>query len=321
MRPVSFAGLHRILHALAAHTDGLRPGELDALIRDKRLYLTAKGTLPKRTTLYHCRNTLLRIGAVSRDGDHLIVNHGVREVRALLTQPSPEGAELESSACDLFADLVLRNPDCRRHFFDLFMPPNTEYGAKEFRASGVSVAWLSGGRPGDTVPREDLSGNPAIMLRSPTALKSILHGVRYWARDELRLIDELFREGDGTVMYALRDPELGGAVDEVAEQIVGLVDASEEWTRLSMEQLVEECAEWTRRPVKNVFRALRLLIVRHPGGIVLIPTSRSMATITARSQQTETLRLRSYFRDSAGRYISHVRLHRSVKEATGCPTD
>ena len=60
MRTVSFAGLHRLLKAVAGTSGGLRAREMNALVFDRRVTLTPRRAAPKPTTLYHYRNTLVR---------------------------------------------------------------------------------------------------------------------------------------------------------------------------------------------------------------------------------------------------------------------
>lgn len=321
MRPVSFAGLHRILHILAERPRGLSPGRLDAEVRQRRVYLTARGTLPKRTTLYHCRNALLRMGAIRRRGKELTVAVDNAHVDALLQEPAPSDRSLAPRACDLFGELVLSNRDCRTHFFDLFMPECATYGVNQLRSQGEPVAWLSPTTDQDgVVVLYARGGSRSLRLESPSEMKGILYGVRHWARDELMLIDEFFREDRGVVMYPVRSPAVAASVNEITRDIVDLTDPNEEWTMLSVKDLVARCCEQGRRPLRDLSRALERLLVRCSGEVVLVPTSRRFAVLTARSPQREQLQLRGYFRDQQGRYISHVRLHKSIREAEQCPT-
>lgn len=123
MRAVSFAGLHRLLKAVAETSGGLRAREINALVLDRQVTLTPRQAAPKPTTLYHYRNTLVRLGALARHGLRLRANLDDPDVAALLDEAAPAaGAPVSAAARERFAALVLRNRDCRVLFFDLFMP-------------------------------------------------------------------------------------------------------------------------------------------------------------------------------------------------------
>ena len=124
MRAVSFAGLHRLLRAVAERPGGLRAGEINELVLGGRVTLTPRESQPKPTTLYHYRNTLLRLGALRRDGRRLTPDTANPHVRDLLDVPAPADGEqsLTAAARESFAALVLNNDECRSLFFDLFMP-------------------------------------------------------------------------------------------------------------------------------------------------------------------------------------------------------
>src|SRR5438874_1682395 len=119
MRSISFAGLHRILHVIASSQHGLTAAELNALVTKGRLYHTRRGAVPAPTTLYHCRNTLLKLNAVVRDGRQLVANIKNHNVRTLLEYAPPEEGRLNDSCRVAFAELVLANHDCKKWFFNL----------------------------------------------------------------------------------------------------------------------------------------------------------------------------------------------------------
>ena len=93
MRAVSFAGLHRLLTAVAAVPAGLRARDVNALVLDGGVQLTPRRPRPKPTTLYHYRNTLVRLGALVRDGLRLRANRDDPEVAALLGEPAPANGD------------------------------------------------------------------------------------------------------------------------------------------------------------------------------------------------------------------------------------
>jgi hypothetical protein len=317
MRPVSFSALLRIVHLVAEHPDGLRAGQLDAEVRYRAIVSTHKGSSPARSTLYHHRNTLVHLGTLERRKQLLRVNVDDPSVRILLDCPSPIGSQLDHVARDTFAKLVLDNQDCKELFFDLFMPSELleAYGVLELRTSGRSMVWrrVSNDDGRTEVILQADSDDRMVTLRSPSEIKGVLYGLRYWARDELALADEFFREGRGSVLYPLLPPEESPSAYEVVGEILHLARWKNEWAMLSVRDLIVELCEKRRRPLKNLFDAIEVLEREYLRYVVLVPTSSSFATLTARSVAREEFELRGYFRDAAGRYISHLRIHNSIR--------
>src|SRR4051794_22350729 len=127
MQPVDFLGLHRILCMVAEAPSGLTPPEFDSQVRSRGLAITQRGTSPARSTIYHHRNTLLRLGLLRKDGGRYSVDMQRAGVGSLLAE-SASGTVLTDSAREAFGALVLANTDCRSFFFDLFMPGYSQYG-------------------------------------------------------------------------------------------------------------------------------------------------------------------------------------------------
>ena len=313
MRPVSFAGLLRMLQLIEEFPAGLRARDLDAAIKVRRVHLTRDDCIPARTTLYHYRNTLLHLQALQRDGRYLVTNKENPHVLMLLTQPNPAGTTLNRGARQAFSSLVLQNEDCRKAFFNLFMSDLESYSEQQFRTNGCSVVWQRHyGSNSKEIILQSESGAHSLSLNSPSEIQSILYGLRYWARDELQLVDEFYQEDRGAILYPILNPEDESLIFETVQDIYSLCSTRDEWTTLSFRDLIVYCCEHLRRSRTNLFSAIEWLFGKHPGYVILIPTSRSLATLTARSRQREEFELRSYFRDKQGRYISHIQLHTSI---------
>lgn len=315
MRPVSFAGLLRMLQLVSEFPDGLRVHDLNTKVMERKIHLTRQNVVPSPTTLYHYRNTLLHLQALQRQGQRLLVNTDNPHVQLLLNQPSPIATMLPPPAREAFAFLVLHNEHCKKAFFDLFMPNTRDYTSQQFRSMGSSIIWKwCGNEQSRIVSLKQSETRPSFMLQSPVEIKSVLYGLRYWARDELQLIDEFFREDRGSILYPILSPKDQLSALEIVQYIISLRPKNKEWTTFSLQDLIVECCEHRQQPLVKLFAAIEWLLKNYSGYVVLIPTPRSLATLTARSQQREELELRGYFRDGQGRYISHIRLHGSIED-------
>jgi hypothetical protein len=160
-----------------------------------------------------------------------------------------------------------------------------------------------------------MDGEVIRQIGTAVEIQAILYGLRYWARDDLLLIDELFREDIGNLMFPIQEP--GSAPDETIKQaILSEISPENEWTVLSVRDLIYKWGVGLRVPVAQVFNTIAQIYRKHPDKVALIATSRSLATLTTASDKREDFELRSYLRDERGRYISHVRLHRHLREET-----
>lgn len=319
MRSVSFAGLHRILSAVADSPQGLTAKEINDLVLTKGLTLTPRNPRPAPTTLYHYRNTLLRLRILIRAGRTLRANIDDPEVRELLRLPHPPNGDqsLHPGACDRFAGLVLRNEHCRSSFFDFFMPSHTvPISAADFRHNCISAKWwhhrLSDGTTA-VVIRNQKTGRTA-QYSSRVSKNAIMYGLRYWARDQLQLIDEYCSpSGARTTMFPLsQSAPVAASVMETVQALLSL-RMSADWTMFSIHDLIKRYCEGQRKPRVLLFAAIDWLLREWPYHTALIPTSPTLASLDATSLYREDFALRSYYRHRNGPYISHIRVHKDVK--------
>lgn len=319
MRSVSFAGLHRILSAVADSPQGLTAKEINDLVLTKGLTLTPRNPRPAPTTLYHYRNTLLRLRILIRTGRRLHANIDDPDVCELLRLPPPptDGDQsLHASACDRFAGLVLRNEHCRSSFFDFFMPSHTApISAADFRHNSTSVKWwhhrLSDGTTA-LVIRNRTTGR-AAQYSSRISKTAIIYGLRYWARDQLRIIDEYCPpNGASTTMFPLSQPyPFAESITEIIRSLLSF-RTSDDWTMFSIHDLIKRYCERRRKPRVSLFAAIDWLLREWPYHTALIPTSPTLASLDATSLYREDFALRSYYRHENGPYISHIRVHKDV---------
>lgn len=320
MRSVSFGGLHRMLAAVAESPHrGLRAGEIVAWVRENEISLSSHTAKPAATTIYHYRNTLVRLGALWRDGVVLRPNEKEPAVSVLLHQPAPadERGALTELARTAFAALVLENEQCRSLFFDFFMPCALRGDpVSAFRESAVPITWSRRSGSREVVFRNATTGG-VVRRQSAVGIAATLYGLRYWARDELGLVDEYWRAaGDRAVIFPVLGSEgstgeAGGAVERTVEFLLSL-RGGHEWTLMAMSDLIECCCESRRQPLSVLFSAIDWLLDRWPHHTVLVPTSRSMATVAATSASRDRLVLRGYYKAVNGPLVSHIRLHKDI---------
>lgn len=316
MRSLQFAGLHRILHRVAKQSAGIRAKDVNRLVLEHRDYWTDRGE-PSKTTLYHCRATLLNLGALRRDGQCLTVATENPLITALLdTAPVELGAPLPQSASEAFSSLILVNPDCHGNFFRLFLPRITT--AEQFRELAGSVVWHPLDRDGQQQYelRSESSGD-RIQLSAPIQIQSILYGVRDWACKQLSLLDEFYETGRGTVLFPIshRTPE--EASSALLAAVLAMAQDSEEWTTVSIRDLLRNLCERDGFTVETLFSAISSFVRNHPGKVSLIPTIPNFAAITATSRKRADFQLGSVYHDTRGRVISHFRFHNTIREQHG----
>lgn len=309
----SFAELRDLVALLKEHPQGLRPMELNRIVYELELIRTQKGNKPSPTTMYHYRRALLKLGIVKRQGRNLVIA-GDDGLVAKLVDCLSDRPGLSLQERHIFAEVVLRNSECRQSFFDLFMANDGLYDRAKFTTKGAPVIWqASRGRKNRQVVFSRVNGETIRQISTAVEIQAILWGLRYWARDELLLIDEFFREDTGNLMFPIQEP--GSVQGETIKQaILSEVSPKSEWTALSVRDLIYKWAVGLRVSVAQVFNAIAYIYSKHPDHVALIATSRSLATLTTASDKREDFELRSYLRDEGGRYISHIRLHRHLRE-------
>lgn len=319
MRSISFGGLHRLLRCInEASDEGLTASQIDALVHEHQIKLTQRSAPPAPTTLYRYRNTLLRLHALRRDGSLYRTNRADPHVCALVTLPSPPSLEdsLHYSASEHFAALVLRNPQCRSVFFSLFLPVGIESPTvMDFRASALPVRWARYSAT-DIVLWNNQTGR-RLRCSSRVSVTSVPYGLRYWARDELGLVDEYWSPSEAAaIMFPVHRPPstVSDAASPCNETLRLLLSwrGTAEWSSFAISDLISRACLEQRRPRMVLFRTLDWLMAAWPHHVAPIPTPKGLATISAISPQKERLVLRSYYRSIAGQYISHIRLHRDI---------
>lgn len=321
MRAASFVALRDLVGLVAEHPQGLRAKDVERLAQQKQGLQNREGRIPARTTFYHYRNILLHLGILICQQQRYLLNRSNPTVHSLVKVLSSGSSALSFDERLLFSQLVVANEDCRHHFFDLFMPGQDSYGLDEFISNGQRVAWQRCSSPDGRPVRLYNVDTETVerWLHTEDEFQAILYGVRYWVRNELGFLDELFIEDRGGVMFPVKP---AGPVPDpkIVTALLDSISGTEEWTTLSIRELAYAWGPRYHTPLERIFRTLLTIYRQYPEYMVLIPTAEAFATITATSPSAENYQLRSYLQDFEGRYISHFRIHWKLKEVLQCRT-
>jgi len=315
MRAVSFVGLRNLLRIFQEYQDGLTAKEVETLVQQQQIFTVRHAQPPSATTIYHYRNTLLHLGILVRKGRRLQINDQKSQVTRLMAALGNDNI-LSLDEKERFACLIIHQRDCGLFFTDLFWPEEgSDYTLSTWRAHSVPVIWkeLRSTNDNRIVFLNQNKGKKSLRLTTENHIQAVLYGVRYWFRDELGLIDELFREDTGNIMFPVL-PENLIERRKVISLVLSNIKPEQEWTRLSVRDLALAICVEHHIPLQTLFQTIKWLHRRYQGYISLIPTTRSFATLTASSRIRENYELRSYIQDEQGRWISHIRFHYRLKE-------
>jgi hypothetical protein len=339
MRSISLRVLHRIVRVAAAMARPLSAADLNALVLETGQVKPARGRFtPGPTTLYHYRRAAEKLGLLRRDGRRFTVNRGDSLVLALAETDSFDDATVR----DALSQIVIRCPEPRRFFFDLFMPRDGGYDAIDFMLDASPVMWqtfrtrqmlpasisdghATNGPRGHSVGSKLMATliNPdtgaSVNLDSPVRVSSLLYGVRYWAKDELRIIDEYTREGKGVAMFSVIN-QAEAAATKARHGLVGLLSPDREWSEFSVDDLVEKLCIPLHVSKRNLFGVIADIKRNAPGSVVTISVPPNLITMVTKTHSQGDLRLQDYMKNGS-EYVGGVRLHADARRYLNAPQD
>lgn len=315
IRSVSFVSLRELIYALSLLNNEFRAKDINEVAFHLPFVVTQKGEKPSPTTMYHFRNILLHLGVFIRNRQMYSINFDDSLVTDLINCLKPGSSELTQEERIAWGELILRAHDCRTHFFDLFVS-KMEYDLKIFIEQGGVIAWQPLESPkGRTIRLYNIfNGSKTTLLQSEDEIQAILYGIRYWSRNELKIIDEFFLEDLGGVMYPLEISTENKENQIIAYFREELSNEEYQWHTFSVRDILFKLGPKLRLPVNVIHGTIIKLQKNYSEFIVFIPTAKSFATLTASTNVAEKYQLRGYFLDEKGRYISHIRIHKKFLE-------
>ena len=331
MRWVNFRSLRDILLLVKANPAKLRAKDLTRLATDEGILLGKDGQPLGPTTHYHHRRTLERLGLLVKHEGRYRLNDELPETNAL-TAPIVFREELDDEQKKAFANVILRNDDCRTIFFKGMLGSTENVNdVGEFMAQAQPielkvVQGLSGspgrGRQIATEPLDDgvqggyVATRPSesqdwTMLFGTNAIQAIHFGIRAWCVEQLNFLDEVFHAGGVYTVFPRHvTPYL--SPDELNIIMVESLGFDGEWATVRVGDFALACGIKLRLSIGETKGVLASWMERHPDLVAAIPTNERFITGGSAVSQREAI-LKGFLRGPSGAYVSHLRIHRDIQ--------
>ena len=330
MRWLDFQALRDLLLLVAAHPCGLRANELEKLATDERVLLRRDGQPYARSIHYHHRRTLERLGLLEKQDRRFTLNHQSPEISAL-TARKMMCEELHASEKEAFANAVIRNKDCHEVFFRNFLPGGeTACDVTTFvvRAVPVEIVIQSGlegaaSRHSGQQRHAGPSRSKRVAIRpvgtthwrgqdGPAAVQAIHFGLRSWCVDQLGFLD-IACGADGTYTAYPKHIVRHRTDWELAQDMFAALEFTDDWVTIRVPDMTLETGIKQRVSVNQAKGVLMDWLTDHPDLVAGVPTRVGFITSGLPDSQ-HALALKGYLRSESGAYLSHLRIHRMLRE-------
>ena len=281
-----------------------------------------------RSTHYHHRRTLERLGLLEKRDRHYVLNRRNPETGALTVQTSIR-ERLQPSEKKAFANAVLRNKDCHDVFLGNFLPARQAvYDVTTFveqahpakidihsvvgRPAGSGQGHDAGHAHSKRVAIRPAGATDWSVLDGAVAVQAIHFGLRSWCVNQLGFLD-IACGADGTYTAYPKHIVTRLPDQELAVKMFADLEFADDWATIR----VPDCALATgikqRVSIDQAKSVLMHWLTGHPDLVAGVPTR--VAFITAGLPDPQhALALKSYLHSNSGAYLSHVRIHRTLRQ-------
>lgn len=321
MRWVNFRALRDLLLLVEANPPGLRARDLARIATDERVLLSRGGQALGRTSHYHHRSTLQRLGLLVKKGQLLTVNAQIPETKTLIARGAfCEG--LDAREKEAFANAVLRNQDCHDAFFRHFLPSGLPAQDVE---TFVECAWpielhvQAGGRASRKRARsvQYVDIRPAgtqewYRLAGANAIQAVHFGLRSWCANQLNFLDVTYA---ANTIYTIYPKHIVSHMcdRDLALKMLDAIDFDGDWATIRVSDYALAAGIKQHVSVDQAKNVLVDWMTAHPDLVAAIPTRVGFITNGLPDSQ-HALALKGYLRSHSGAYVSHLRIHRMLRE-------
>ena len=331
MRWVDFRVLRDLLLLVGSHRDGLRAGELERLATKESVLLRRDGQPAARTTHYHHQRTLERLGLLQKHGHHFTLRHRHPEICSLTARQTLR-EQLLPSEKEAFSNAVLRDKDCHDVFFGNFLPARASIcdvaafveqahpvelvveASTQSEADDSGARLHRGGRPHSrsvAIRPADASSDWSVLV-GPNAVQAIHFGLRSWCVGQLGFLDTAYA-ADGTYTVYPKHIVTRLTDRELAAKMFSAIDFADDWATIRIPDHALAAGIAQHVSVDQAKGILMGWLRAHPDLVAGVPTRVGFITAGLPDRQ-HPLILKNYLRSKGGAYLSHLRIHRMLRE-------
>ena len=330
MRWVDFRALRDLLLLVDSAPDGLRARDIERLATEQRVLVRRDGRPYARSTHYHHRRTLERLGLLEKRGGAIALNERNPETGALTARPGLH-EPLSALEKEAFGNAILRNRDCHDVFFTSFIEsPDPAPDVTTFVRCGEPVEMsirrsttavddehprdqgYGGGKKSRHVAIRRTGEREWRILQGAKAVQAVHFGLRSWCADQLGFVD-VTCAADGTYTLYPKHivPQL--TAQELAAAMFDAIDFDGDWAMVRIPDCALETGIRQRVSVEQAKDVLAEWLTEHPDLVAGVATRVGFITSGLPDRQ-HALALRGYLRSRNGAYLSHLRIHRTLRE-------
>lgn len=312
MRYVDFGKVRNALCLVSDHNGQLRAKDLEVLGIERGIFRRENGKPFSHTTMYHYRKVMEHLQLVRVEQQRYFVV-AVGELTKL-SEHREHVRALSSGEKEVFANVIVQNPDCHHHFFSIFSLSQEGFTSIEQFRSQASYITAHTGENGATILKNPRT-EAVYTLNTKDKLHAIFWGVRLWALN-LEMTDEIFTYGEGRLIFPILKKG-SMKTSEILGMLLGETKPTQTWETFSVPELTRIWSPRLRVSTQELHDAIKEVQARFPQFVDFIPTSASFIDIRTPFVLRDNALFKGYMKDSQGRFISHVRLHHNVWKEYG----
>ena len=319
MRWVDFARLRDLLVLIIESPEPPRPTALYQVAISSGAFVSSSGKPFGPSTFYHHHRALEKLGMVNRRDGRFVSNLRAEEIGPMLA--SARGKELTDCQRYVFGDRVICNDCCYEMFFGIFIHSRRPTSVRNFICAGdpVVLEVSSDGAASKSQHRLKLRNRidrgGEVVHQGYNAVQAIHFGMRAWGVRQLRFLDEIYRVGEGYLLFPV---EIRPQVDNesISNTLIESLEFSNDWATPRLGDLLFSVASRLRIPLKRVRSVLNEWLRIYPGFISPIKVSDRMI-LAGQSKQMRILILEGFLSLPSGEHVSHLQIHRAVADRIG----